>query len=290
MTPPGPKAPRGVRALRLERQARENAVPEGMQRCLNCKEVFPGDFAFCPKCGRNAEQMKAYRERLAHEALSNRRAAGEWQRLYRVVVFYVVLLVATFACAYLALGSEGVAILVADGVMMAVTLIWLRMDWPLVRERLGLGFRPAVLAAVALTAVLTIAVTVFNNWIFLRLAGLDELMKETQGREAFYDAELPMAVVIFTMCVVPGIFEELFFRGLMQGTLEEFLSRKEAWIVQAIVFAIAHVNLVGFFTYLVFMGLYLGWLRNRSGSLIPGMLVHFLHNFFATFALDFLNP
>ena len=43
---------------------------------------------------------------------------------------------------------------------------------------------------------------------------------------------------------------------------------------------VSHCN----WNYLLFMGWYLGWLRNRSGSLVPGMLVHFTHNLLALLA------
>jgi len=131
---------------------------------------------------------------------------------------------------------------------------------------------------IPLCAVLTYAITVFNNNLAVTLLGLRDLIGHTQGIDRFIESPIPLSIQVISIAVIPGIFEELFFRGMVQGTLETALSRRDAWIVQAIVFAIAHINPVGFFTYLFFLGLYLGWLRNRSRSLIPGMIAHFSHN------------
>ena len=48
--------------------------------------------------------------------------------------------------------------------------------------------------------------------------------------------------------------------------------------IAAALFAIIHQSVVSM-PVLFVVGLYLGWLRHRSGSLLPCVLAHFGHNF-----------
>ncbi len=74
-----------------------------------------------------------------------------------------------------------------------------------------------------------------------------------------------------------GVLEELLFRGLLMGLL---LQRGKVWqaiLLQALAFGLAHA--LGFrFAPTFAIGVFLGVLRWRTGSILPGMLVHTLHN------------
>jgi len=63
----------------------------------------------------------------------------------------------------------------------------------------------------------------------------------------------------------------------MFGRLRRVLGEREGWLVQAAFFAIMHLSPVIFPTHFA-MGLILGWLRMRTGSLLPGMILHGLWN------------
>lgn len=82
---------------------------------------------------------------------------------------------------------------------------------------------------------------------------------------------------ILVVCVMPAIFEELAFRGVMTSSLQPVLGRRDTLFVVALLFAIIHLNPFGF-VHLFVAGVALGILRNVSGSLYPGMLLHFCHN------------
>ncbi len=89
------------------------------------------------------------------------------------------------------------------------------------------------------------------------------------------DLGLPLALFAVALC--PAIFEEIAFRGILQGRLITLLGTKTGIAVVAVVFALAHG--VSFASPIHFaIGLYLGVLRQRSGSLAPGMLLHGLYN------------
>lgn len=86
---------------------------------------------------------------------------------------------------------------------------------------------------------------------------------------------LPWALVLIG--VFPAVFEELAFRGLLQGRLGALYGRNSGILLQGIAFAFAH-GVTFALPFHVFGGFYLGWLRARSDSLYPGMLLHFIYN------------
>jgi membrane protease YdiL (CAAX protease family) len=79
------------------------------------------------------------------------------------------------------------------------------------------------------------------------------------------------------LAVLPGICEELLFRGAVLALLRKGMGAPWAVVLQAALFALAH--LYGFrFLPTFAVGLATGWLVWRTGSLIPAMLLHILHN------------
>lgn len=92
---------------------------------------------------------------------------------------------------------------------------------------------------------------------------------------AFTDAVKDVSLVVMTLfAAVP---EELLFRGAVQGLLSRRLKPWVAIPIQALLFAAVHGMLAKLLP--VFMiGCVLGWLRWRTGSVLPGMLVHAAHN------------
>lgn len=85
-------------------------------------------------------------------------------------------------------------------------------------------------------------------------------------------------------CVQPALVEELFFRGLVFGWLSRSVGFGNAAFASSSMFAAAHTGGLSSFPVLFLIGTALAWLRWKSGSLLPGILVHFLHNL----ALGFL--
>lgn len=87
---------------------------------------------------------------------------------------------------------------------------------------------------------------------------------------------LTVPLLLYTVILGP-ICEELAFRGVTMGYAKRAMSFWAANIVQALLFAAMHMNLVqGSYTF--FMGLLLGYLVNKSGSLLMGIIIHIAFN------------
>ena len=76
--------------------------------------------------------------------------------------------------------------------------------------------------------------------------------------------------------VIAPFVEELTFRGAGQSLLRLF-GRVPAMLIVGVAFGLAH-GLVEALLVLVPFGIGLAWLRDRTGSVVPGMLVHALFN------------
>jgi len=86
---------------------------------------------------------------------------------------------------------------------------------------------------------------------------------------------LPMTFFVIAIC--PGVFEELAFRGMIQGRLTRLLGTGQGALVTGFIFALAHGITLGFPLH-IGIGIYLCFLRLRSASLVPGILLHVLYN------------
>ena len=82
---------------------------------------------------------------------------------------------------------------------------------------------------------------------------------------------------IVAVAVIPALFEEFAFRGVLMGLLRKKLSCPASIIISAAAFGLIHGNFAQMpFAFL--MGLLLGYLYAASGSLWVPMLVHLLNN------------
>ncbi len=96
-----------------------------------------------------------------------------------------------------------------------------------------------------------------------------------------------LLLAIFVIAVLPGIGEELVFRGLLQ---KEFIKaggnpHVSIWVA-AILFSTMHMQFFGFVPRM-FLGALFGYLYYWSGSLSLAMLAHFINNGVSVVALYF---
>ena len=94
----------------------------------------------------------------------------------------------------------------------------------------------------------------------------------------------PTAVLLF--CVFPAVSEEIAFRGLVQYWLDISLAPAKALLLGSAMFAALHFSVISF-PYLFLVGVLLAVVRRRTGSLYPGMVIHFLHNLVVVMVFTF---
>lgn len=89
------------------------------------------------------------------------------------------------------------------------------------------------------------------------------------------------AVLVFGL--VAGVTEEIFFRGFMLTRLREHWGGPRAIVVTAACFGVLHVDPNGIHMVVAFaMGLYLGFVVERTGSTLPAIVCHVVNNVVST--------
>ena len=91
---------------------------------------------------------------------------------------------------------------------------------------------------------------------------------------------------ILSVCIVAPIFEEIFFRGAIEGyLLRKWRNPRWAILVSALIFGLIHMNPAQMLFAFLF-GIILGELYYRTGSLLPSIILHFINN---TLSLILMN-
>lgn len=81
----------------------------------------------------------------------------------------------------------------------------------------------------------------------------------------------------FIIAVVAAVLEELFFRGVLQRILTDYIDPHKAIFISALLFSSIHMQFFGFLPRLA-LGIFFGYLYWRSSRLMVPVFAHFLFN------------
>ena len=119
--------------------------------------------------------------------------------------------------------------------------------------------------------------------VYLGMAQLAGLLAAAVGHATGSTQQIPLpqhlsaAIPAFlVLCLVPAIWEEILFRGVVQGFLRPY-GRWLAIVGQAVPFALLHGS-ASAAVFALLAGLFFGWLAERTHSLLPGMVLHLTNN------------
>lgn len=124
----------------------------------------------------------------------------------------------------------------------------------------------------------------FINDAFVKL--LDLIGVSVNGISVEMNSGWEFIVCILSLCVIPAVAEELFFRGILLSSLKNAGFIVSA-LISALFFALYHLSLAQFFYQFVF-GFFLAATTLRAGSVIPAIISHFLNNF-AVLSFTYFN-
>ena len=94
-------------------------------------------------------------------------------------------------------------------------------------------------------------------------------------------------LVTICVCVLPAVFEELLFRGVITYSLKEH-GEVFAILVSGALFAIFHMQPAQTLYQFIFGALF-AFIAIRSGCILPVIIAHFINNFFVVLNYYFLN-
>jgi len=132
--------------------------------------------------------------------------------------------------------------------------------------------------AVSAAVLVALLAQLINHWFPFPKEYINSLMK-------LFDQDVTLWQSLLVVAVLPGICEEIMFRGWLIRFFEGKQARY-AVIVSALLFAIFHLDPFRLLpTFL--LGLLLGWLTVRSGSIVNSMLSHAVNNALALLVVTF---
>lgn len=105
------------------------------------------------------------------------------------------------------------------------------------------------------------------------------------------DTPIPLLMMVYSVCLAP-FGEELIFRGVTMRIARRAFPFWIANILQAFLFGVFHMNMLQG-CYAFALGLILGYVCERGGSIYYAILFHFLFNLWGTTAsgwLEAMNP
>lgn len=241
-------------------------APPAARFCNACGAAWEAHWdGFCQHC---VDRQARIQQRPAALPVQNTPINSAIALYFAFLGASVVMMIAMLA------GANGVTVdFVVSGLVSLMIAAWCVVRWRDVAPALGrtggvVWYPVAVGAAVGTFVIASIALFVLGKVLGvpqLRLS--DDFLHQGYG----------MGTVILMVAVQPAIFEELAFRGVILQGLQHVLSPVESIFVSALMFMIIHLA-VPSFPHLFVIGLALGWLRVRTGSLYPGMVLHFTHN------------
>ena len=101
-----------------------------------------------------------------------------------------------------------------------------------------------------------------------------------EGTEEMFKSIMKVSWGYVALGIMVPFAEEIVFRGAIQRVLQNALGKRNRWIaivVSALIFGIIHFNLAqGLHAFLI--GLLLGWLYSKTGSILPGFVFHWVNN------------
>ena len=157
---------------------------------------------------------------------------------------------------------------------------WTGVDWTT-------GFRLKAATPIAYVSAGLLGLSLWPFAYELELQAISperiEVMKELFKQIKTSLDAIPLPVKLVALALIPAVCEELFFRGYLLTALRTGMSTPLAIILSSCLFGLFHVIVLNslFFERFVptcFLGLILAWICVRTESILPGMLLHSLHN------------
>lgn len=257
-----------------------------MKKCKRCDSLLSDNCRFCCYCGSTVPKYPSF----------GRIILGFFQSiafaLFYTVIQYVVTIVATviISAVETAKGTlfsdrdQMVELILSHAdhisIISAVITVGAVFLWfGLIRKKNlkeEIGFRFSLLEMIPILILLGVALNYFVSIGIAFIPFSDKIIQEYNDIYKYLENSDPVLNFITTAVCAP-IVEELIFRAACFGKLRRIMPKSAAVIISAVVFGLAHGNVLSFiFTSLI--GAVLALIYDESDSVFAPMLVHFGFN------------
>ena len=216
---------------------------------------------------------------------------ASWLIIITFLTFWWVVLMTGSLAIYLALYlvgiSEGLAISVSGLlvyiILIPLTLLFIYVDGSLdrIKEMLRFGsVKRTLILILAIPIVVTIILmllTIIYSVVWIGIFGEPSI--NTDVGTYWESSSIDIALLFLSVAIVTPIVEELMFRGYILDAINRKHSDWTAIIWSSILFGLLH--LFGGVFYIgsaLIGGIIYGWIRMRTGSLLPSIASHMMWN------------
>ncbi len=192
--------------------------------------------------------------------------------------------------AFMDLFQQHAGIIVAVSVVVNAA-VGIGLMYLIIRGRRGLGFRDYLgFRRVSVKAVL-LSLVAFGVYF-----GVNVLVEHFSGSSSdsslgfnFYDTSTWPVLVWAAVCVIGPFYEEMWVRGFMfAGFIRSSLAVTGTLVVTSLFWAVQHVQYNWLAIAMIFVfGLALGYIRWKSDSIWPSIIVHVINNTIALASITF---
>ena len=249
-----------------------------MELCKHCSSPILSDTEDQVYCSH--ECWRAYRELQSSRPEPKESALMVWASIVGVLIA----LFALFMAVFLILGDSELGLPIFT--FLSGVMVYFILKEVYSKEQITALFsipdRSEAGRLILLILVLDIFVVLPIHVVVTLLVFPDAEQQEiiTMFEEA---SETSIALLAFSVAILTPFAEELLFRGFILGMLMKRYEDTTAVVISSLIFAIAHEPIA---MGLAFGGgLLYGWVRVRTGSVIPGMMAHAIWNGFITFVV-----
>lgn len=228
--------------------------------CNNCQSENSENSKFCVKCGKPLVFIK-YED--------NKKDVN------KIVFFYISFL--GLLAGYIIINKYIIEIndLITKAVFYLMIVIYTAFNFQEIKHLLKI--KALKIRIVIKVIILSISFALFISFIFTLLVNLFEINKINYFSE-FINSKYKFLFTVTSVSILPGIFEEFAFRGVMFNYTKKIADLKPTIIITSIAFALLHFSFISFL-WIIPIGLYLGFLRAKHRTLLYGIIFHILYNF-----------
>lgn len=168
------------------------------------------------------------------------------------------------------------AMIFGQFVAVAIVLLAVRLSRTRIADYLALVRPRNVDIRVILAGLLTLALPWIVMYGISPLIGVDLAHPDSTR---IPESVLAISLMLFSMAIMAPVMEEMVWRGFAQRGLQRW-GTAVALVLPAVIWSLSHF---GDKTWLglveiTIVGLVWGWIRHRTGSVYPTLLLHFLNN------------
>jgi membrane protease YdiL (CAAX protease family) len=140
---------------------------------------------------------------------------------------------------------------------------------------------------------LWMAIIIFMIGFVIILSELDNIVNYIlpmpESFKNIFETLMAKQVFVFSviiMGIIPGLMEELFFRGIILDGLNRNYSKRKAIIISALLFGIVHLNPWQFYGGFI-IGLISAWVCINTNSILLSIYIHFFNNVLYTITVKY---